>query len=73
MTILQKAENIMLQGKPCLITLRNGKKFECAKITKTSITIIGNTIGSIGVLPIDHAKDISVEDIENIEIIGETP
>jgi len=65
-TLLSKACGIMMSFKPCTILLRDGTELKCEKIIKTSVTIIGNTIGSVTVIVGGRSEELIADYIKDI-------
>ena len=62
-TLLQTADSLMLRGAPAIIVLRSGARIVCEKITKTSVTISGLSIGAIEFVRDGMADRVLIDDI----------
>lgn len=65
-TLLSKACRIMMSFKPCTVVFRDGTELKCEKIIKTSVTIIGNTIGSVTVVVGGRSEELIADYIQDI-------
>ena len=62
----QKAEQIMLNFKPCTIVLRNGSHIAVDLITKTSVCLAGIHTGYIYVSAFGKEGTICLDDVKDI-------
>jgi hypothetical protein len=64
--LLSKACRTMMSFKPCTILFRDGTELKCEKIIKPSVTIIGNTIGSVTVIVGGRSEELIADYIKEI-------
>jgi len=67
MTIGQKAERIMLQQRPCVVLLKDGRPIECERIREVGPAVVASHSGTIEVTFAGKPESLSIDDIQDIQ------
>ena len=57
----------MMSFRPCTVAFRDGTELKCERIIKTSVTIVGNTIGSVTVVVAGRTEELIADYISDIQ------
>ena len=63
----QKAENVMLQRRSCVIILNDGRRIACDRIEKVSTAVATSHSGDIEIFHDARAESIFIDDIQEIQ------
>ncbi|OQB88825.1 MAG: hypothetical protein BWX84_02744 [Verrucomicrobia bacterium ADurb.Bin118] len=66
-TIGQKAEQVSLEGRPCTVILKDGRRIQCERVVTVSPALVATHSGTIDVLCSGQTEQFYIDDIQDIQ------
>ena len=60
----------MISFRPCMVVFRDGTEVRCDRITETSVTIVGQTIGSVTIARAGRSERLIADYIQDIREVA---